>query len=197
MNLPNKITISRIVMIPLFMLFAFPYPAFMQGIRFPGLSFLADWRSLIALVLFIIAAVTDALDGHIARKYNLVTDFGKFLDPIADKLLVTVALLAIMAARPVYAWATMIILIREFVVTGLRLVAGTKGLVIAAGKLGKLKTVSQTIGLSVLLGAPIFGSPFREILLIAGDVIMAVAVILTIVSGVEYLYKNRAVLREG
>lgn len=197
MNLPNKITISRIVLIPIFMLFAFPYPASMQGFHIPGLSFLADWRSLIALVLFVIAAVTDALDGHIARKYDLVTDFGKFLDPIADKLLVTVALLAIMAARPVYAWATMVILIREFVVTGLRLVAGTKGIVIAAGNLGKLKTVSQTVGLTVLLAAPVFPDPIDGILTIAGDVIMVIAVLLTIVSGIEYLYKNRAVLREG
>lgn len=197
MNLPNKITISRIVLIPIFMFFAFPYPEFMQQIRFPGLSFLAEYRSLIALLLFIIAAATDALDGHIARKYQLVTDFGKFLDPIADKLLVTVALLSVMAARPVYAWATMIILIREFIVTGLRLVAGTKGVVIAAGNLGKLKTVTQTVGLAVLLGAPGFAQPVSGIASVVGDIIMTAAVILTIVSGIEYLYKNRAVLREN
>jgi CDP-diacylglycerol--glycerol-3-phosphate 3-phosphatidyltransferase len=197
LNLPNKITLLRIAMIPFFMLFAFPYPEFMQNISFPGLSFFAEYRSLIALVLFVVAASTDALDGHIARKNNLVTDFGKFLDPIADKLLVTAALLAIMSADTTYAWATMIILIREFVVTGLRLIAGTKGVVIAAGKLGKLKTVFQTAALSVLLAAPVFNGTFAEILKVFGDILMVIAVILTIVSGVEYLYKNRQAFWES
>jgi CDP-diacylglycerol--glycerol-3-phosphate 3-phosphatidyltransferase len=179
------------------MIFAFPYPEFMQSISFPGLSFLVKHSDLIALILFVVAASTDAVDGHIARKYNLVTDFGKFLDPIADKLLVTAALLALMCVDKVYAWATMIILIREFIVTGLRLVAGTKGIVIAAGQLGKLKTVFQTAALSVLLAAPVFPADAEKIVYIIGDILMGIAVLLTIVSGVEYLYKNRKVILES
>lgn len=197
MNLPNKITILRIILIPIFMLFAFPYPDFMQKVSFPGLSVLADCREWTALILFVLAALTDALDGHIARKYNLITDFGKFLDPIADKLLVTAALLALMTVKTVYAWAAMIILIREFVITGMRLVAGGKGIVIAAGKLGKLKTVFQTVALTVLLAAPVFPASAQKTVYIIGDVIMAAAVALTIVSGVEYLYKNRSVFAEN
>ncbi len=197
MNLPNKITLLRIALIPVFMIFAFPYPEFMQSISFPGLSFLVKYSDLIALILFIVAASTDAVDGHLARKYNLVTDFGKFLDPIADKLLVTAALLALMCVDKVYAWATMIILIREFIVTGLRLVAGTKGIVIAAGQLGKLKTVFQTAALSVLLAAPVFPAGGEKIVYIIGDVLMGIAVLLTIVSGVEYIYKNRKVILES
>ena len=197
MNLPNKITLLRIALIPIFMLFAFPYPEFMQNLSLPVIDFLAKYSDWIALVLFVVAASTDAVDGHIARKYNLVTDFGKFLDPIADKLLVTAALLALMCVDATYAWATMIILIREFIVTGLRLVAGTKGIVIAAGKLGKLKTVFQTAALSVLLAAPVFPASAGKIVYIIGDIFMAAAVILTIVSGVEYLYKNRKVFTES
>ena len=197
MNLPNKITLLRIALIPVFMIFAFPYPEFMQSISFPGLSFLVKYSDLIALILFVVAASTDAVDGHIARKYNLVTDFGKFLDPIADKLLVTAALLALMCVDKVYAWATMIILIREFIVTGLRLVAGTKGIVIAAGQLGKLKTPFQTAALSVLLAAPVFPAGGEKIVYIIGDVLMGIAVLLTIVSGVEYIYKNRKVILES
>ena len=197
MNLPNKITLLRIALIPVFMIFAFPYPEFMQSISFPGLSFLVKYSDLIALILFVVAASTDAVDGHIARKYNLVTDFGKFLDPIADKLLVTAALLALMCVDKVYAWATMIILIREFIVTGLRLVADTKGIVIAAGQLGKLKTVFQTAALSVLLAAPVFPAGGEKIVYIIGDILMGIAVLLTIVSGVEYIYKNRKVILES
>lgn len=197
MNLPNKITLIRIALIPVFMIFAFPYPEFLQGIDLPVLAFFVKYSDIFALALFVIAASTDALDGHIARKYNLVTDFGKFLDPIADKLLVTAALLALMCVDSTYAWATMIILIREFVVTGLRLVAGTKGIVIAAGNLGKLKTVFQTAALSVLLAAPVFPAKIASVVYIIGDVLMALAVILTIVSGIEYLYKNRKVFLES
>jgi len=155
---------------------------------------LSQYKALISLLVFIIAASTDALDGHIARKNNLVTDFGKFLDPIADKLLVTAALLALAAADVTYVWATMIILIREFAITGLRLVAGTKGIVIAAGSLGKIKTVFQTAALSVLLAAPVFSGTVADVIYIIGDVLMIIAVILTIVSGIEYLYKNRKVI---
>ena len=192
MNLPNKITIARIILIPFFMIFAFPTPSW-----FPGHTFLRDIGPYIALVIYIIASVTDALDGHIARKRNLITSFGKFLDPIADKLLVTAALLALVPYNLMYLWAAMIILTREFIVTGIRLLAAGEGTVIAAGKLGKIKMVLQTIAIIVLLSAYLiaqwpweFWAQMGEILIIAGDVAMWAAVIMTIVSGGEYVIKN-------
>lgn len=194
MNLPNKLTVLRIVLIPVFMIFAFPYPDW-----FPYLSDV-EWfvssKDLIAFIVFVVASLTDFLDGYIARKNNLVTDFGKFLDPIADKLLVTASLLALTKVSAVYVWATMIILIREFVVTGFRLVAAGKGVVIAAGVLGKWKTATQMIALSVLLFAPVLpmGS-FHDIIRIFGNIVMAISVLLTIISGIEYIYKNRALLQ--
>ena len=140
-TLSNKITISRIVIIPFFMVFAFPWPSFI------GFGIPYSVRVIVSLVLFVLASISDAIDGKIARKFNQITDFGKFLDPIADKLLVTVALLALCAERPIYVWATAIILMREFIVTGLRLVAAAGGRVIAAGKLGKAKTTLQTVSI--------------------------------------------------
>ena len=188
MNLPNKITLFRIIIIPVIMFFGFPYPS----------SFMPDMLCKIAvLVLFIIAEFSDMADGKIARKYNLVTDFGKFLDPVADKLLVSAALLSVCAERPIYVWVTMIILLREFVITGFRLVASGKGVVIAAGKLGKFKTVLQTTALTVLMAAPVLGyiyEPLKGIFTVVGDIIMALAVVMTIVSGVEYIVKNKNIL---
>jgi len=192
MNLPNKITIFRILIIPVFMIFAFPLPNVF------GFSFSYEVSSIVSLVLFVVAEFSDMADGKIARKYNLITDFGKFLDPVADKLLVTAALLAICASRPLYVWATMIILLREFIVTGFRLVASSKGNVIAAGKLGKIKTFLQTTSLSILFGAPVLGliySPLNQIFTVIGDIVMLVAVIMTIVSGAEYIVKNVNVLK--
>lgn len=194
MNLPNKLTLLRIILIPVFMIFAFPYPDW-----FPFLS-TAEWfiesKDIVAFVIFVVASVTDFLDGYIARKNNLVTDFGKFLDPIADKLLVTASLLALAKVSDAYVWATMIILIREFVVTGMRLVAAGKGVVIAAGQLGKWKTATQMIALSVLLFAPILPmGKIRFTVFMIGNIVMAVSVLLTIISGVEYIYKNRSLLQ--
>ena len=190
MNLPNKITVLRIILVPIFMIFAFPLPAFVSGLNTVIPQIVID---IICFAVFLIATLTDMLDGKIARKYNLITDFGKFLDPIADKLLVAAALCAIAVKRPIYMWALMVVLIREFVVTGFRLVASSKGVVIAAGKLGKWKTATQTVGLCILLGAPIVGY-FLEILGTVvrwtGDAVMLVSVVLTIVSGIEYLVKN-------
>ncbi len=190
MNLPNKITVLRIILIPIFMIFAFPLPAFIPCLNTVIPQIAID---VICFVIFLAATLTDMLDGKIARKYNLITDFGKFLDPIADKLLVAAALCAISFARPIYLWALMVVLIREFVVTGFRLVASSKGVVIAAGKLGKWKTATQTVGLCILFGAPIAGYIMEilgTIVRWTGDIVMIVSVILTIVSGVEYLVKN-------
>ncbi|MBE5813368.1 MAG: CDP-diacylglycerol--glycerol-3-phosphate 3-phosphatidyltransferase [Clostridiales bacterium] len=136
MNLPNKITISRILLIPIFMIVLYlPIP----------------YREIIALAIFIIAAATDGIDGHIARSRNLVTNFGKFLDPLADKLLVTAALVALVGMQRIPSWIVTVIIAREFAVTGIRLLAVGEGRVIAASMLGKIKTVTQIIAISLLL----------------------------------------------
>lgn len=189
MNLPNKLTITRLVLVLVFAFFAFPLPSVLcpEG----------TVRAWIALIVYALASLTDALDGHLARKNNMVTDFGKFLDPIADKLLVTSALLSLTLVDTqglfcgLYLWSTLIILTREFMVSGVRMIAASKGVVIAAGKMGKLKMIFQTIALIVLLAVPVFSGDFAILLHNIGDVLMIVAVILTIWSGVEYLWKNR------
>ena len=200
MNLPNKLTITRLVLVAVFALFAFPYPAVVEELVDGTIFDIV--RPYIALVVYIVASITDAVDGHIARRDNLITDFGKFLDPIADKLLVSAALLALCNVSIMYLWATLIILAREFVVSGIRMLAASKGNVIAAGKLGKLKMVFQTIAIITLFVAGIVPTSLwsgfeliQSIIYILGNVIMVAAVVLTIVSGVEYVYKNRELLK--
>lgn len=174
------------------MVFAFPWPPFI------GFDMPYPVRAIVSLVLFVLASISDLVDGRIARKYNQITDFGKFLDPIADKLLVTAALLAICAERNIYVWATAVILMREFIVTGLRLVAAAGGKVIAAGKLGKAKTTLQTTSIITLYSAKVLGliyGPIEKYLAILGDVVMLAAVVMTIISGVEYVVRNKDVLR--
>lgn len=194
LTLSNKITLSRIFLIPFFMIAAFPLP---NQESFP--EWLRVTRIIAALVFFVVAELTDIWDGKLARKRNEVTDLGKFLDPIADKLLVTAALLCFCAEWKFYVWPTMIILMREFAVSGLRQIAAAKGVVIAAGKLGKLKTTLQTTSLTTLLSAKVLGLMFgRHIDLFitaVGHVVMGLAVILTIVSGIEYFVKNSKVLK--
>lgn len=192
MNLPNKITIARIIMIPIFMIFAFPLPTW-----FPGESFFAGrYSALIALIIYIVASITDSLDGHIARKYNLITSFGKFVDPIADKLLVMAAMLALVPINMMYLWIAMIILTREFIVTGVRLVAASEGVVIAAGKGGKLKMILQTIALITLLTSKLFDNTtgmvetIGTVIRVFGDVVLIMVAIVTIVSGYEYVKNN-------
>ena len=203
MNLPNKITIIRVILIPIYMLFAFPLDFL------PDLGFMSKYRLFFALFIFIVASITDSVDGHIARKYNMVTDFGKFLDPIADKLLVTAALLAITMVPKFgkyYLWATMIILTREFAVTGMRLVAASTGTVIAAGMAGKIKTTSQCIALITLqtawavqeaLSSVRFFSVTSEVLFWIGNIGLIFAVFMTIYSGIEYFVKNAGVFKKG
>ena len=173
MNVPNKLTILRMLLVPVFMVVymvdAIPYHA------------------LFAAVIFIAASITDWLDGHIARKNNIVTNFGKFMDPLADKLLVTGALLCMIEKDIVPFWIVMIIISREFLVTGLRLVAVTKGIVIAAGKLGKLKTVVQLLAIITAMIA-------KEQIII--DILMYLSAFLTALSGVVYIIENRKVLQD-
>ena len=170
MTTASKITLIRVAFIPVFMIFMY-----LAGGE-PGL-----WM-WISLGLFMIASLTDYVDGHIARKYNQVSDFGKFLDPLADKLLVIAAMTMFCEWDMMPAWALMIVLTREFAVSGLRMVAGPKGKVIAAGKSGKFKTASTMIGLCFWMAFPSVA--------IVGSVVMWVIVITTIYSGVEYFIQN-------
>ena len=167
MNLPNKLTMLRILLIPVVLYW-----------DFPG----ATW---VAVAIFIIASFTDLLDGKIARKYNLVTDFGKFADPLADKMLVTAALLWFVEIGQMPAWALLIVLVREFAVSGLRMIASDKGRVIAAGWSGKVKTASTMVCI-VLMFLPIPGW--------LNTVCVAVIAITTLYSGVEYFVLNRDII---
>jgi len=202
MNLPNKLTLSRIIVVPILMIFMIPIPeslvnagllAFMRPLMLSINDLISSYGGYIAAGIFIIASSTDAVDGYIARKRQLVTRFGKFLDPIADKLLVTAALLALVQSGDVNSWAAMLIIAREFIVTGLRLVAAGEGIVIAASKLGKLKTVCQDIAIvaTLLNNFPINlvlpDFPFDEYAMI-------IAVIITIYSLYDYIKKNLKVI---
>ena len=170
MTLASKITLVRIAFIPLYMVFMY------LGGGTPGL-----WMWL-ALAVFIIASLTDFLDGQIARKYNQVSDFGKFLDPLADKLLTIAAMVMFCQWGMMPAWALMLVLGREFAVTGLRLIAVGKGKVIAAGWSGKVKTASTMLGLCAWMAFPTIGW--------LGLVIIAVIVLTTVYSGFEYFVRN-------
>ena len=178
MNLPNKLTILRVIMIPFFVLFLL-----LEG----GTNVTYRW---IAAAIFVIASFTDMLDGMIARKYGLVTNFGKFMDPLADKLLVCSGLICFTALYQLSAWIVIVIISREFIISGFRLVASDNGVVIAASQWGKFKTVSQMV-MSVLLivNIPLL-SPVTA-------VFIWLATILTIVSLVDYIVKNYKVLTEG
>ncbi len=178
MNLPNKLTILRIIMIPFFVLFMLLDGGVSQTYRY------------IAAVIFIVASFTDLLDGKIARKYNLVTNFGKFMDPLADKLLVCSGLICFVGLGQLPAWFVIIIISREFIISGFRLVASDNGVVIAASYWGKFKTVSQMI-MSVLL---IVNIPALSILT---AIFSAIALVLTVVSLIDYIAKNYRVLTEG
>lgn len=191
MNLPNKITVSRIFLIPIFvivMIFDFGWGTMeFLGAEMPVHHF-------VGALIFILASTTDWVDGHFARKYNLVTTLGKFLDPLADKLLVSAAFIMLVELGMAPAWIIIIILSREFAVTGLRSILADKGTVVAASNLGKIKTWAQIVAISsLLLHNTIFalvGIPFDMIMLY-------VALIFTIWSGWEYFYLNRKVLLES
>jgi len=170
MTTASKITLVRVAMIPAFMVFMY-----LSGGQ-PGL-----WM-WISLAIFIVASLTDYIDGHIARKYNQVSDFGKFLDPLADKLLVIAAMTMFTEWGGMPAWALMIVLTREFAVTGLRLVAVGNGTVIAAGWSGKVKTASTMIGLCAWMAFPTIA--------VIGWIVTAVIVVTTVYSGVEYFIQN-------
>ena len=172
MNLPNKLTLLRVILVPVFMAVLY--------LDFAG----AAW---VALVIFIIASLTDLLDGQIARKYNLVTDFGKFADPLADKMLTTAALLWFVENGQMPAWALLVVLIREFAVSGLRMIASDKGRVIAAGWSGKVKTASTMVCIVIMF---IPGLPA-----IINTLCVWIIALTTLYSGIEYFVKNKDVIQ--
>ncbi|MDD4690230.1 MAG: CDP-diacylglycerol--glycerol-3-phosphate 3-phosphatidyltransferase [Eubacteriales bacterium] len=182
MNLPNKLTILRMIMVPVFFVFM---------VNVPG-----SWAAITALVLFCVASLTDALDGHIARSRNLITNFGKFMDPIADKLLVTSALIGFTATGILNPWATLIILSREFIVTAFRIVAMGEGVVIAASNWGKLKTITQMVAIIMLLISNILKTFEISFALydIISLVVVWISVVITIISGWDYIYKNKKLI---
>ena len=189
LNLANKITMTRIFMIPLFMI------AYMW--KFP-------YHNLVACLLFAIAALTDGVDGYVARNYKMVTDFGKFIDPLADKLMIATALICFVGSGEIPSYMAVIIVAREFIVTGLRTVAMSKGVVIAAAMTGKIKTCIQIVATICVF---MFGYHsyygdftfciFEKITTTPGELAMLVATLFTIYSGVEYLYKNKSLLEDN
>ncbi|MCY7770331.1 CDP-diacylglycerol--glycerol-3-phosphate 3-phosphatidyltransferase [Bacillus haynesii] len=188
-NLPNKITLSRIALIPVFMVIML-VPFQWGSVSFGSESI--PVTHLIGALLFIFASVTDWVDGYYARKLNLVTNFGKFLDPLADKLLVSSALIILVHYHLAPAWMAIVIISREFAVTGLRLVLAGTGEVVAANMLGKVKTWAQIIAISALL---LHNLPFELVSFPFGSLALWVAVFFTVVSGWDYFAKNWEALK--
>ena len=177
MNLPNKLTVLRVLMIPFFVWFTL-------------VDLIPGYSKYIAVGIFIIASLTDLLDGKIARKYNLVTNFGKFMDPLADKLLVCAALICLISKGMIPAWIVIVIISREFIISGFRLVASDNGVVIAASYWGKWKTTFQMLMIIVLL------LDLGGIFDVLGQVLIWIALALTVISLIDYLKKNWHVMSE-
>ncbi|MCI9314513.1 MAG: CDP-diacylglycerol--glycerol-3-phosphate 3-phosphatidyltransferase [Lachnospiraceae bacterium] len=175
MNLPNKLTMFRVVLIPFFVVFLLV-----------DITSVDKW---IALGIFIVASLTDLLDGKIARKYNLVTNFGKFMDPLADKLLVCAALICLVELERIPAWIVIVIMSREFIISGFRLIASDNGVVIAASYWGKFKTTFQIVMVCLMI------ADLEQISLLT-DIVMWAALILTVVSLVDYLAKNKDIMKD-
>lgn len=192
MNLPNQLTVFRIILIPVFiLLLSVPYA--WQSLDVTGVMLPLNW--LLAAIVFAVASITDFLDGQIARRQHLVTNFGKFADPLADKLLVMTALIFLTGFNVVPAWMTAVIVIRELAVTGLRtLIVENNGKVLAAQMPGKIKTFSQMFAIFFLYLKDI---PFTAMGLPIGEILLWIAVIFTIYSGIDYFWQNRVVFSDG
>lgn len=185
MNLPNKLTLLRILLVPIFLLlFLWEFP----------------FHYIAAILVFVLASLTDMWDGQIARKRNLITNLGKFMDPIADKMLTTAAFIGFLAIDHMNPWALLIILVREFVVTSVRLLAAESGKVIAANMWGKAKTVAQYIAIIYMMAALEFVSYFTSmdfLTNIVGEAFLWIATILTAISGIIYFMDNKAFFLDG
>lgn len=177
MNLANKLTLARIFLIPIFLI-----SLAIKDVKY---------SEYIAAFLFVLAASTDGLDGYIARSRNQVTRLGKFMDPLADKLLISAALISLVELQRISAWVAVIIIGREFAVTGIRLIAAGEGIVISASKLGKYKTISQIVAIIVMFMRDL---PYY---LVIGRIAMGIAVVFTIISGIDYFMKTKHVLKAG
>lgn len=189
MNLANRITLARIFLVPVvmfFLLVRYNIGTFTIG------SLTMTFNELIAALVFILAASTDGLDGYIARKRKIVTNFGKFLDPLADKLLISAALISLVEMQRLEAWIAIVIISREFAVTGLRLIAAAEGQVIAASALGKIKTWVQIVAITAVM---IRNFPFEFLGIPFDEVATWAMVIITIYSGYDYFAKNRNVIQ--
>ena len=178
MNLPNKLTVLRVIMVPFFVFFMLTDVG-------------GEANKWIALAIFVVASLTDMLDGKIARKYNLVTNFGKFIDPLADKLLVCSAMICLIPSGKLNTAIVIVIIAREFIISGFRLVASDSGIVISASYWGKFKTVFQMAMIIVLIAD--LGGVFD----LVGQILVWIALALTIISLVDYIWKNRQVLTRG
>lgn len=198
MNLPNKLTISRIVMsiLVIVVLLGSNYIFGFFGITVPKLfineAIVIDVKYLVAGVLFILASFTDYLDGHIARKYNMVTDFGKFADAIADKILVNSTLIILAAQGFIHPIIPVVIIIRDSVVNSIRMIAASKGKVVAASKAGKVKTASLMVGIALTL---FYNMPFELFNIYVSRALLFVATIMSLISGVQYYQLNKHLLK--
>ena len=205
MNLPNKLSLLRIILIPVAMLFMLPISVY--GFEPEGWNnFVNNYGMMIAGAVFIVASFTDFLDGQIARRCNLITDLGKFLDSLADKMLVIAILIAFVSTGRVSPWLLAIIVLREFMVTGIRLIASKHGVVMAAKMIGKIKTVTQMIAIIYLMFEPtlmkLTGDDYQASLTtpctisIIGNILFYISVLMTIISGMDYLLKNLSYFKE-
>ncbi|MBR4082818.1 MAG: CDP-diacylglycerol--glycerol-3-phosphate 3-phosphatidyltransferase [Lachnospiraceae bacterium] len=188
MNLPNKLTIFRMILIVPFVILLLGN--FQQWGWFTAIfSGISEYVDYIALGIFIIASLTDLIDGKIARKYNLVTNFGKFMDPLADKLLVSAAMVALVEMGRIPSWVVIIIISREFIISGFRTIASDNGVVIAASYWGKFKTTFQMIMVCLMIAN-------IEALTVVTSIVMWISLVLTVVSLVDYLWKNKDVMKD-
>ena len=205
MNLPNKLSLMRIILVPVTVLFMLPINLF--GWQPEGWNnFINNNGMIVAAIVFIAASLTDMADGKIARKYNLITDLGKFLDALADKILVISVMIAFVELRRISAWLLIIVVLREFAVSGLRMIAAANNDVIAARMVGKVKTATQMVAISYLMFEPlllkIFGFGFTgyanlqtNVITIIGDVLLGISMVLVAYSGVDYLIKGKKYLK--
>lgn len=177
MNLANKITLVRVILVPIFMLVLYS--------DIPNSTYIAGW-------IFIIASLTDTLDGYIARSRKLVTNFGKFVDPLADKILVSAALILLVELGKIPGWVVVLIIAREFTITGFRILAASEGVNIAASSLGKIKTITQLLAIVLLL----FNNfPFNKVNFPLDMIMLYISLFFTVLSGIDYIYKNRNTLK--